>query len=96
MRDLSRIFFTRVEADFESKDVALSIALPKFVLEARKRPAGEKEVDQTDLLAMCLGRHSRWSTSSETHIYIAAVDCDYRWIRGLHAPACYECRRRAA
>jgi hypothetical protein len=95
MRDLSRILITRIEADFETKDVSLSIALPKFVLEARKKPAGEKDVDQTDFVAMCLGRNSRSSVSSETHqgIVLAAGLCEYE--RGQR-DVCYHCRRMAA
>ncbi len=98
MRELTRVFFTRVQADMESKSVELSIALPSYVLKARKKPAGEQDVDETDFLAMCLGTTPRSSISSETQrdIWLLHASCRYVHDRGAHRPACYECRRRAA
>jgi hypothetical protein len=99
MRELVRLFFAHVEADMETKDVAVSIALPKFVLEARKKPAGVNEVDQTDLLSMCVGTTLRSPASSDTHrspLRICEAECDYVHARGSHQPVCYQCRRRAA
>lgn len=95
MREIAATFFTRVEGDMETKNVEVSIALPTFVLEARKNPAGEKEVDQHDLVAMCVGRSFRSSVSSDTQhrIALAAALCKYQ--RGQR-DVCYQCRRIAA
>jgi hypothetical protein len=98
MRELTRVFFTHVQADMESKSVELSIALPSYVLKARKKLAGEQNVDQTDFLAMCLGITRRSPVSSETQREISLLHalCRYVHDRGAHRPACYECRRAAA
>src|SRR5439155_2665642 len=97
MRELVRLLCPMVECDMETKGVTTEVALPSFVFEARKKPAGAKEIDQNDFVAMCLGRSLRSSTSSETHRQILQISegiCSYQQIRGSNRPACYECRRR--
>jgi hypothetical protein len=92
------LFFSRVEVDMETKAVTASVALPSFVLEAWKR-AGIKDIDQNDLVSMCLGSNSRSPIYSDTHRTSSPIFegiCRYVHPHGSHDPVCYECRRKAA
>jgi hypothetical protein len=95
MRELVRIFFPKVEADLLTKGVDVSVALPSYILSPRKRHGEKGELDQSDLVAMCLGTSSRSPVSSETHrpIPLFGATCQYQHLHGSNKPVCYRCTR---